>query len=298
MDFNSYRFLAAFISGSMLGLSGSLVQGVAGNPLASPSTLGLNALSALVVMVAHVACLYWNVLPALEATALLLFLFLTILIFLMAYKKSAYSEIVSNKVVNNIERIVLIGLCFNLFVGAVFSIIQFSFFTLNLEFPTQLWYGNFRFIHRDAFVLFAFVAALTYLLAVRSAKQLRTLAFGADFAAGLGINVHKLQLKAFFLALVGVGIVNCMFGVFAFVGLVFPHILRSLPPFRYNFAREIVIGPFVTGLMFLGLDAFCQEVSVYGAEIPVGMLSSFVGTFILTSILVRRFRRSAFSEVK
>lgn len=282
------RPLAAFISGALLSLGGSLVQGVTQNEMAAPSTLGFNAYTVLIILFCHGLTLLWPFSPSLEYLSFAVFLGLTILLHIGVARKAGQNPLrYGNKSSRSLSFFILIGLCFNLFIGALFSLLQFSFMTLNLEFPSQLWFGNFRFMVPGGLWILIPYFLFLYGWAFRLSKKLRVMSFGTDLALGLGLPVKKLQVEALFLALYAEGIVDSFYGLFSFIGLIFPHLLRTHSFFRTNLQREIVWGSLLCGLLFLLFDLFCQQVLILGAEIPAGMVTSLVGTFFMMGLLLK-----------
>ena len=141
--------------------------------------------------------------------------------------------------------------------------------------------------------LFPFLAfsLVVYFLALRLVPGLTALSFGADLSLGLGHNVRQIQRRSLLLAFFAMGLMDCFFGVFSFMGLIFPHLLRKLPWFAYDVGKELRFGPLFCGLLFVGLDFLCYDTPLFGAEIPVGLLSTVVGSLFITVLLVLDLNR-------
>ncbi len=281
------RFFCAFIAGTLLTLSGSLVQGITQNSLASPSTLGLNAFAVCLILLSHLGIIFFHWPWSLEMTSLILLLIVLIPGYAFCLWRPQKVTTFHNALGVSSNKFVLIGLCFNLFVGATLSIVQFYFVSYNKTFPQQLWFGNFRFIHPFGVSILVVVMIAIFLMVKKLATQFRTLAFGTNYAFGLGVSTHNLQIHGFMLSLMAVGIVTSLFGVFAFYGLIFPHVIRGLVFFKYDFKKEIQWGCLVGGLFLAVLDWLCFNFTIQGSEIPVGMISSLIGTFIFLLLLIK-----------
>ncbi len=274
------RFLCAFCAGALLSLAGSLVQNFTHNDLAGPSTLGFEALIVLVILLAHFLGVYYF--PETSEEALSLFIFILCLGFAF-FKQKLIEKWLLN------DSMILLGLCFNLFVGAIFSLMQFLFFSLSMEFPTQIWFGNFRYIADSALPLLIFTLVIIYYFTGRFLKELSMLGFGKEFCE----NVHpglpqKLGKLSWILSLTATGVVTIYFGVFSFSSLIFPHLARRIPYFRYSLKRELFVWPLFAGGIFATLDYSCREILFYNTEIPVGMLSSILGALGLMILVVRK----------
>ncbi len=87
-------------------------------------------------------------------------------------------------------------------------------------------------------------------------------------------------MKAFGLIFLSIGIVTILFGVFSFIGLIAPHILRKFNFFRKDVFSEIVFGSALTGFLFAIIDQICFLFPIQGAEIPIGMVVSVIGPLI------------------
>jgi iron complex transport system permease protein len=238
-------------------------------------------------MLAHALTLFFPDLAALEYLSLILFLVPAFILYAWKLRSQTKISVFGNRMDTDIPRLILAGLCFNLLVGALFSLAQFLFMVLNLKFPSQLWFGNFRFIEWPMLGALVTGVVFIYFAVIRLSAGLEALSFGSDFAAGLGLNVRRTQTHAIFISLVAVGLVTCFFGVFSFMGLLLPLLLRSLPGLRHSFRRELLWGPFISGGFFVIMDSCCRYVTFYGAEVPTGMVASLLGTLILVVIVLR-----------
>lgn len=273
------RLLVSFFSGSLLCLSGSLIQTATVNELAGPSTLGFEAVIVVVILLSH----FLNVLGLVHLPyEYLAFLFFALLLIFLKIKN--YHA----KTKRSIESLILIGLCLNLLIGSLFSLLQFLFFTLNIEFPTELWFGNFRFVTPVAlFIMFA-VSVFVYFSLVSLKKNLLGIQLGENVSTNLKIDHDKTLSNATWLSFLAVGTVTIHFGVFSFVGLIFPHLLRRFNFFKTNLWAELFIGSLISGAIFMLLDLGCREFLFFSAEIPVGMISSILGSGLLMYFLLAK----------
>lgn len=281
IEFDLIRILSAFVCGYALCLSGSLTQIVSNNPLASPSTLGFDGLVVLIVLICHGLVTSLG-LGNLQILTFLAFIFILITVALLSNLKR------SSKSMVNMNLIILLGLGFNLFVGAVFSVVQFLFMSLNKQFPSGLWFGNFRQADEQYLLIISTAFLFTIFVSLRLAKSLSIMTIDNTLALCLGIDVEKTQRRAIFLSLLLTGLVISFFGVFSFLGLIFPHLVRTLPGIKGQIRSEILFGPILSGLVLLVLDQICYNWTYYGAELPVGMVSSVLGSGLLIAIVIRR----------
>lgn len=266
------RFLCAFLSGVILSQSGSLTQIATNNALAGPATLGFTGLSVLTVMLSM-----GNSLNSL--LILLTILFFLIIIF-KNFKPLSHRELKEN--------ILLLGLCFNLFIGAIFTLVQFLFIGLGVEFPLMIWFGSFKEIVSFDIFIYVILCFFLYLVVFIKAKKLSLLVLGKEIAEGFAVDYQKHQKHAFMISLFMTGVVVSYFGVFSFLGLIFPHLLRRFSYFRRDASRELLIGSLLMGALLMGLDILCYSYPIKGVELPVGMISSILGSLLLMVLLFKK----------
>jgi len=289
LEFDLLRVVLSFLVGFFLMMSGSLSQIVTNNKLASPSTLGFDGFSVLTILIAQFGITLLGYSLSLEISSFIIFMLIWGLVSLKVLNQ--YKEKQRVTIQNSMQKVILIGIGFNLLVGAIFSIIQFLFMAMNMDFPSGLWFGNFRFVSTEVLIVYSIVFILLEVIIFNLSKKLRIIAVGNDFAQGLGVDVLKVQKLALLLSLFLTGLVISFFGVFSFLALIFPHIIRMLPFFKYNVKNELYYGPYLAGLFLSGLDLVCYNITIAGAELPVGMVCSVIGSFLLLTLLIKRQSR-------
>ena len=276
MEYLALRFGCAFLSGLVLSQVGSLLQLGTKNILSSPSTLGFDGLAVFWIILSH-SILLWAGLDLSTTWTLLagvpLFLYLG-LVFAKNIKQSG-----------NFERIILLGLTFNVVVGAIFSFWQFVFIAFNLPFPLEIWFGHFRSVSWSQFVSIGCVAVLLLMGLLQKWKDLLAYSLGPDISRNLKINLPKLFAFIFMAVALGSYVVISSFGVFAFLGLIFPIVARKLWFKRFDLKGEIFLGATLNGLLFASMDFICYYFPIYGAEVPVGLVATAIGAVSLILVL-------------
>lgn len=278
MDYLVLRLLCSLITGIILSQTGSIIQLGTRNILASPSTLGFDGLAVLWCLVFHSLSLAFF--P--EHSSLLLSLILGLPCFLILGR--VFAGFIKGQ--QRFERIILLGLTFNLFVGAIFSLWQFLFLAFNLPFPMELWFGHFRFVSQESF----FYLALMEVFILGGYFWLkRDIALFSLGSMAKNWRVREKQLFLFFFCSVAVGtfVVVSLFGGFSFLGLIFPIIARNLWFKSYGLKGEFLLGSLVNGLFLMLIDLLCYESPIMGAEIPVGLIVTAVGAVSLIFLLWR-----------
>ncbi|MBY0517373.1 MAG: iron chelate uptake ABC transporter family permease subunit [Bacteriovoracaceae bacterium] len=273
------RFGTALLAGVLLSFSGSLVQLTSRNELASPSTLGMDGLAVLCVMLAvMMENLGFEYLPLSQSAFLIGFIFVVVFLFLV--KKI--------KIQNDFKIVLLLGLGLNLFVGALFAFMQFMAMAFNKEFPEQLWFGRMQSLDvvSSLLGLLAFIPIIIFLIFNR--RHWKALLLGPGWCRGLGIPVDNILRQSLIISFLATLWVVTHFGVFSFLGLLFPLVLRFLPRYHAHPWREMTDGAIAAGFFFALLDHICFNFTFHGAEIPVGLPSGVLGAAALVSVLILR----------
>lgn len=274
MNYPIDRALLAFFSGGLLSLSGSLMQLTFSQELATPSTLGIEALAVLVVLIAHTIT---YLIGGVEWVGFISFGLGVILIFAFLYssigKKIGQSQ--------NKSRLLIFGLTVNLFVGAIFSIWQFLFLSFNWDFPSELWFGHFRYIDSKAVLPFLVISTGLCAILWKKVKTLSLYSLGPEVLRHLKIDPWTVSRSMISFSAVSTLLVVTQFGVFSFVGLIFPIIARRLCGRSWTMGREFIVTFMISGPLMVTLDYLVYEYPLWGAEIPVGMMSLLIGTGML-----------------
>ena len=276
MEYLVSRLVSSFFVGTILSQTGSLIQFSTRNLLASPSTLGFDGLSVLWILVCHSLLIFMNMD---ESIGILFVLGVPTFVMVGIFFSSL---MIRHK---NIEKLIFMGLTFNLLVGAVFSLWQFLFIAFNLSFPTELWFGHFRFSDMNGVVILMTVEALVLAGWLALKNDFALLSLGDLASRNLSLNFNKLYPFIFISISVGTFVVINLFGAFSFMGLIFPILARKLWFKHFDLTGELVFGAACNGILLMGIDLLCYYFPIYGAEVPVGLIVTAVGAVSLILIL-------------
>jgi iron complex transport system permease protein len=131
---------------------------------------------------------------------------------------------------------------------------------------------------------YAAVAAFVVLLLRR---ELDVLSVGDDEASGLGLHPQRSRFILIAAASLGTAAAVAVSGLIGFVGIVVPHIVRMLAGTSY---RVILPLSMLFGGAFLALADLVGRTVAAPAEIPIGVVTAFVGGPFFVLVL-RRARR-------
>ena len=129
----------------------------------------------------------------------------------------------------------------------------------------------------------ALAAAIGYLLT--QARSLNALAMGAGQAAALGVNVQALRRNLFIVTSLMAGVAVAVSGVIGFVGLVVPHIVRLMVGSDHR--RVLPVGA-LFGASFMVVGDLLARVIVAPQEMPIGVITAFIGAPTLIVLIRRR----------
>lgn len=132
------------------------------------------------------------------------------------------------------------------------------------------------------FALVPMFAGMTLLMLMR--WRLNVLTLGDDEARALGVDAGKTRTLAVCCATLLTATAVSVSGMIGWVGLVVPHMMRRLvgSNFKYLMPASILGG----GLFMLVVDNISRSVST--TEIPIGILTAFVGAPFFVVLITRR----------
>jgi iron complex transport system permease protein len=281
MDYLIPRLLAGLLSGVILSQSGSLIQLSTRNVLAGSSTLGFDGLSVLWILLVHSLFLFFSI----DEPVVALVSGVIVFIFLGMFFANFYLK---NKM---ISKLILLGITFNLFVGAIFSLWQFFFLAFNLPFPVELWFGHFRYADWSSVVVLVLFEMIILVGWIFFRKNLALFSLGQTVSRNFRLHERKLLTFLFVSLSVGTFLVINLFGAFSFLGLLFPIVARKTWFKKFDLTGEVFLGAFVNGVVLMLVDALCYFFPILGAEIPVGLMATVVGAVSLIGLLVRSDNR-------
>jgi iron complex transport system permease protein len=118
-------------------------------------------------------------------------------------------------------------------------------------------------------------------------RSIDVLSLGDDEAASLGVNVSRLRLTLVVAATVGTAAAVAVAGLIAFVGIIVPHAIRLVVG---GSARVLLPLSLIVGAAFLILVDAVARTALAPAEIPIGVVTAFLGApfFALVLYTTRR----------
>ncbi|HLP45240.1 MAG TPA: iron chelate uptake ABC transporter family permease subunit, partial [Candidatus Kapabacteria bacterium] len=118
-------------------------------------------------------------------------------------------------------------------------------------------------------------------------NELVLISGGDQFAHSKGMNVKAFRIFIFIMVSFLVGVVVSIAGPIGFVGLIVPHISRLI--FKNDFKAVTSCTLFMGGLLLVFTD-FLARVLIPPVEIPVGIITAFMGAPFFLFILVSKLK--------
>ncbi|KKL00715.1 iron ABC transporter permease [Rheinheimera mesophila] len=269
------RLLLALLAGAGLALCGALLQNASRNPLADPYLFGIVSGAALGATIATILLPDWQLFTALFAfVGALLAVFLVLLI-------GASSRW------QRLESLLLCGVAVSFMLSAITTTLLYLSepFAAN---RVMFWLmGSLSQASLTHVALISPLVLLTLLLGLLYRRQLDALVLSDESARSLGVNVQPLRFIILLLcAAVSAAIVACCGGI-AFVGLMIPHLVRSL--FGLS-SVALLLGSVWLGAVFLALVDTLSRSLLPDQELPIGVVTSAIGSLFFLSMLFK-YRR-------
>ncbi len=267
------RVLSVALCGVSLSLSGAAMQGLLRNPLADGSTLGVSSGASLGAIL---AIAFGLTIPGVSyggAMAMaMLFAFLS-LVFILTFAYRLDHSLATNT-------IILIGVIFTMFAHSIISlIITFSGDKVkSIMFWTM---GSLAGSNYQNALALLITLVLCGALILSSSRELNALAIGEDNARYIGVDVKRVKLRILIASSALIGVCVSVGGTIGFVGLVIPHMTRMLVGPNH---RRLLTASMFGGAVFLMLADLAGRVLLSPLEIPIGVITSLIGSAVFVYI--------------
>lgn len=270
------RTAVALLAGLALGVAGAVMQAVTRNPLAEPGLLGVNAGAAVAVVLG--ASLF-------GATTMAGYVWFGIagagLAGVAVFLLGRAHETGTNPV-----RLVLAGAGLSVMLGAVTGIVLINAPLSVLDNFRNWAAGSVAGRGFDIAGILAIATACGLAAAFAIAANLNAIALGEDLGRALGLDTRRTLVLACLSVMLLAGAATAAAGPIGFVGLVAPHLARTVtgPDYRWILPYSALLA----AILLLGADCLGRVIAA-PEEIAAGIVTALVGGpfFIL---IVRKFR--------
>lgn len=272
------RVLLAALVGASLAISGAVMQVLVRNVLADPFLLGVSSGASVGATSVMLFGLLGGLgLWAMAAGSIIGSLVAMVLVFMLARVgggMNATQLVLSGVILSALFQAITSFLIFKGDPNATQGVLFWLLGSFGLASWEQLWIPA-----------VALGGSLVYLLLQR--RALNALAMGEGAASSLGIDIHPFRRALFLIASLTAGATVAVAGVVGFIGLVVPHIVRLAVGADHK--RVLPVCVFI-GAIFTVLADLLARTVVSPQEMPMGVISAFVGAPLLL-LLIRRGAR-------
>ena len=276
------RILLAIVAGAGLSVAGVVFQALLRNPLAEPYVLGVSSgagLGAALAIILGAGVLSTWTLPAMAFAGAIGTIFL---VYTLA--RSAGGAV-------PVHTLLLSGVIVSAVFGSILMFIVSVCRTENLHNVVWWLLGNLQIFDWSLLRVASIVVICGVVVTILFARDLNVMTLGEEPAAHLGLSVEHTKKLFFLVASLMTGATVAACGLIGFVGLIVPHSVRLVIGPDH---RRLVPASALAGASFLVLaDSFARTV-IAPIEIPIGVVTAFLGgPFFL--FLLRRRKRSYWS---
>lgn len=281
LEVRAARIIMAILIGSMLAVSGTGLQGLFKNPLATGDLIGLTSGATLLAAIAIVLGGHFQqYLPeAVQFSLVGISAFIgSFLSMMLVYRISTSGG------KTNVVMMLLTGVAIT---AIGFSITGFLIYISKDEQLRDLTFWNLGSLAAATWtknIILTVVLILSYLMILPKGKALNAMMLGEKDAQHLGINVERLKKRIIIMTALMIGTCVAFSGTIGFVGLIVPYILRLL--FKSNYAFILPLSAVFGSILLLTADTFSRSI-VAPSELPIGILTALMGGPVFIAILVK-----------
>lgn len=274
-EFQVPRLLSAILAGAGLALSGLLMQNLFQNPMAGPYVLGINSGASLFISIVILGAtpIFLNELSYVAASMLGAFLAASLMFFVA-------------RRVQNLQSLLVIGLMFASFTGAIEAVLQTFAAPEQVK---QLFIWNMGSLQQmsasqQPWLVILVLSGISFSLIL--VKGLNAMVLGTVQAQQLGINMKRLRMIILLLTALLAGSVTAFCGPIAFIGLAIPNMARSL--LRTQDHLQLILFSVCFGALFLvAIDLLILSLDPW-ISIPVNVLTAVLGAPYVAYLMLRR----------
>lgn len=268
------RVIAAVLVGGALSFSGSTYQSLFRNPMVSPDILGASAGASVG------ACLMMLMNQNTVVVQIGAFVF-GIIAVLISYLLSKTVDITKDSVLV----LILCGMTIGALFQAILSIIKYLA-DPDSQLPEMTYWlmGSIAKVDYNDIGFFLLTIIVSTIPILVLSWKLNVVSMGYDDAKAIGVNVSLVRVVCIVCATLLTASVVSYAGTIGWVGLMIPHLCRFVVGSNNRYLLPL---SFLSGSLFLLLiDNLCRSLFAY--EIPLGVLTSILGTPFFVFILCKR----------
>ncbi len=277
-DIRLPRILNAMLVGSSLSCSGIILQSMLRNNLAEPGLLGISAgagLGAILIFILPVSVPLMFITPV-------SFLFAVTTTTVIFYFAKGSRNINFNYLSTN--KIILTGIA----ISALISSVNGFLLLISGSSVNQILYwlnGGFSGRGWNEFSVGIIFVITGIIGSVLISKDLNVMNLGEELSISLGLNLKRIQKVSIILSSLLAASAVSIAGIISFVGLIVPNLSRLLIGEDHRFSIPCSV---ILGAVFLLISDTIARTVISPAEIPVGIITSFIGAPVFIWLIIRK----------
>lgn len=277
-DIRLPRVLNSMLVGSSLSCSGIVLQSMLRNNLAEPGLLGISAgagLGAILIFISSVSLPFIFITPV-------SFIFAVTTTFIIFSVAKGFQNKFTNYISTN--KIILTGIA----ISALISSVNGFLLLISGSSMTQILYwlnGGLSGRGWNEFYIGVIFIVIGIVVSVFISKDLNVLSLGEELSISLGLNLKNIQRTSIIVSSLLAASAVSIAGIISFVGLIIPNLSKLLIGNDYRYAIPCTI---ILGALFLLISDTIARLIIAPAEIPVGIVTSFIGAPVFIWLILRK----------
>lgn len=280
LNYRLPKAITAVLVGFGLSISGLQMQTLFKNPLAGPYVLGLNSGSSLMVAILIMGASF---LPN-QLSNYLISEFGIILASCLGSFLVFFAIILIASKIRNTASILIVGLMFSSFAGALISTLSFFSTAEQLQKYTFWSMGSLANLSWfQVLILFVFTF-FGLLISLFQIKALNALLLGENYAKSAGLNYNKAKYAIIFATSILTGSITAFVGPIAFVGLAVPHLAKLI--FKTSNHKTLFFATLLLGGILMLLCDLISQLPTNNVVLPINSITSLFGAPVVIYLLL------------
>ena len=282
IDVNAPRTVAGILIGAMLAIAGVVMQTVTRNPLADPYTIGISSAALFGVTLSVV--FGFSIIPFMSGN-----LSTGMNAFILAMVPAAVIVFFSSFRKLTPTMMILIGIGLMYLFSSITTLIKFNASEEKLQEIYSWSIGTLTGTTWNNLIPILFAFVVMFIILMMMSNKINILTAGDSIAHTLGERPILIRVICFVVSSAAVAICVCYSGTIGFVGLVAPHIARTIVG---NKVSSLIPASAVIGGMFILIGDVIVRYLPGG--LPVGVVTALLGSPLFIYFLFKSRRQANF----
>jgi len=272
------KAITAIMTGAALSIAGVLMQTMFHNPLAGPDVLGVTSGASLGVALLMMGASFlpaWMLSGSGQVISAIIGAFAILVL-----------VIIASMFVPQTVSLLIIGIMFGYFTGAIVSILQSISNPETLKLFINWTFGSLSDVGWTQLAILIPITLGGIIMALLMQKQLNVLLLGKNYANGLGISVSHLRIFVIIATALLSGVSTAFTGPISFIGITMPHMARGI--FRTPNHRIVLPASILCGAVTMLICDFISQMPWTHGLLPINAITALFGAPIICWIIMKR----------